>query len=197
MFGNEQRVQEAVIMALHGGKIFHNARRYDRHAERLGGKLYAKVVADAAASGLPDGARVLDVGTGPGRVPRALAAERPAWRIDGVDLEPSMIEYARSRDPEGRVTFMVGDVAALPYPDASFDLIISSISQHHWADVDGAIRDLRRVIRPNGQVWIYDVRFSLARALRAAEKTFDSVRKEPAPLTRRPFPLFARLSARA
>lgn len=181
----------------HGGELFGNAARYDKHSVRLGGKLYAKVAADAAASGLPDGARVLDVGTGPGRIPRRLAAERPAWEIHGVDLEPRMIEYARAHDPEGRVAFTVGDVTSLPYPDATFDLIVSSLSQHHWADVDGAIRDLRRVLRPGGRLWIYDARFALKRALRAAEQNFAGVRKEPAPTTRWPFPLFARLSARA
>src|SRR3954463_9711577 len=110
MFGKEHWIREDLMQATHA---FANAERYDRHAGRLGAKLYAKVVADAAASGLPDGARVLDVGTGPGRIPRALAAERPTWVIDGVDIEPRMIEYARGRDPEGRVTFTVGDVAAL------------------------------------------------------------------------------------
>lgn len=177
--------------------LFANAERYDKHAGRLGAKLYARVVADAAASGLPDGARVLDAGTGPGRIPRALAAERPAWTIDGVDLEPRMIEHARQQDPDGRVTFTVGDVAALPYPDATFDLIVSSISQHHWADVEGGIRDLRRVLRPGGLLWIYDARWALRRALRAAEKSFDAVRKENVTLGRWPIPLLARLSARA
>ncbi|WP_433300442.1 class I SAM-dependent methyltransferase [Actinoplanes sp. CA-030573] len=171
--------------------IFSHADTYDRHAGRLGARLYARVVEDAAAEDLPDGARVLDVGTGPGRIPRALKAKRPEWTVDGVDIEPKMIEYARGRDPENRVTFTVGDVAALPYPDASFDLIVSSISQHHWADVEGGVRDLRRVIRPGGQVWIYDARFALGKALRAAQKSFDSVRKERKSL------LIARLTARA
>jgi ubiquinone/menaquinone biosynthesis C-methylase UbiE len=172
-------------------KLFHHAERYDRHAGRLGAKLYARVVADAAAVRLPDGAHVLDAGTGPGRIPRALAAERPTWVVEAVDLEPAMIEHARAQDRDGRVTFTVGDVAALPYPDASFDLIVSSVSQHHWADVDGAIRDLRRVLRPGGSLWIYDARFAMGRALRAAEKTFASVRRDNVNL------LVARLAARA
>ncbi|MFF5291793.1 class I SAM-dependent methyltransferase [Paractinoplanes globisporus] len=177
--------------------LFANAERYDRHAGRLGAKLYAKVVADAAAAGLPDGARVLDAGTGPGRIPRDLAARRPSWIIDAVDLEPKMIEYARQQDPDGRVTFTVGDVAALPYADATFDLIVSSISQHHWGDVEGGVRDLRRVLRPGGRLWIYDARWALRRALRAAGKTFDSVRKEPVSIGHLPIPLIARLTARA
>jgi ubiquinone/menaquinone biosynthesis C-methylase UbiE len=65
------------------------------------------------------------------------------------------------------VSFTVGDVADLPFTDDSFDLIVSSMSQHHWIDVEGAIRSLRRVLGPGGRLWIYDVRFVLRRAARA------------------------------
>jgi ubiquinone/menaquinone biosynthesis C-methylase UbiE len=180
-----------------GEGAFHDAARYDRHAGRLGRKLYRKVIADVAAANLPDGAHVLDAGTGPGRVPMALARAHPTWTVEAIDLEPRMIEYARAQDPEHKVTFTDGDVAALPYPDATFDLIVSSLSQHHWSDVDGAIRELRRVLRPGGELWIYDVRFVLRHATRAAGAAFDSVRKEPAPTTSWPFPLMARLACRA
>ena len=159
-------------------QMFTRAERYDRHAHRLGHRLYDRVVADATAGDLPGDARVLDVGTGPGRLAHALAQARPAWTVEGVDLSPQMIEYARARDPEGTVTYTVGDVAALPYPDDHFDLIVSSMSQHHWADVAGGLRDLSRVLRPGGRLWIYDGRFALGRAHRLAERTFTDVRRE-------------------
>jgi ubiquinone/menaquinone biosynthesis C-methylase UbiE len=171
---------------------------YDRHTG-LFHKLYGRVVADAARAGLPDAARVLDVGTGPGRIPRALAAEHPQWSVDAVDLDPGMIAYARGRDLDGSVSFAVGDVADLPYPDGTFDLVVSSMSQHHWTDVEGALRSLRRVLRPGGRLWIYDVRFVLRRAGRAARISFgsDAVRVEPVPTGHLPLTLYARLSARA
>src|SRR4051812_1104824 len=177
--------------------MFTDAARYDRHARWLSRRIYDKVVADALEAGLPDGTRALDIGTGPGRVPRALAAALPTWQIEAMDVEPNMIEYARSQDPDGLVTFTVGDVAALPYPDASFDLIVSSLSQHHWSDVPAGIRDLRRVLRPGGRLWIYDVRFALRRATQTAKTSFASVRRDPVPLTRWPFPVISRLSATA
>ena len=177
--------------------MFTDAARYDRRASHLGRRLYDRVVADVIEAGLPGDTHALDVGTGPGRIPRALAEALPTWQIEALDVEPNMIEYARSQDRDGRVTFTVGDVAALPYPDASFDLIVSSLSQHHWSDVPAGIRDLRRVLRPGGLLWIYDVRFALRRATRTAETSFASVRRDPVPVTKWPFPLVARLSATA
>jgi ubiquinone/menaquinone biosynthesis C-methylase UbiE len=171
---------------------------YERHSWRYG-KFYGRVAGDAARAGLPGDARVLDVGTGPGRIPRALAAEHPQWTLDAIDLDPGMIAYARGRDPDGRVSFAVGDVADLPYPDARFDLVVSSLSQHHWGDVEGALRSVRRVLRPGGRLWIYDVRFVLRRARRAAEASFGSsaVHVDPVATGHLPLTIWARLSAQA
>jgi ubiquinone/menaquinone biosynthesis C-methylase UbiE len=161
---------------------------YDKHTRPFR-KLHARMLTDVAASGLPEGARILDVGTGPGRLARALAEQNPRWTVDGIDLDPAMIAYARNRDVSSSVSFSVGDVADLPFPDDSFDLIVSSVSQHHWTDVEGAIRSLRRVLRPGGLLWIYDVRFVLRRATRAARSEFGAASVEPVRL------LYARLEA--
>jgi ubiquinone/menaquinone biosynthesis C-methylase UbiE len=162
---------------------FEHADRYGRWANRLLRGLYERVAADVAAAGLPDGARVLDVGTGPGRVPLAIAHAQPALRVEGLDQSPEMIVQARRNATDagldGAVAFTVGDVGDLPYPDASFDLIVSTLSQHHWADAAAGLRELRRVLRPGGEVWIYDLRFALRRAEAAARAAF------PAPHPRR------------
>lgn len=161
--------------------LFHHASLYDRHASRLARPLYERVADDVAAVGLSEGARVLDIGTGPGRLPVLIAARCPGLRIDGVDLAPEMIERARANANGGdRVQFAVGDVAALSYPAATFDLVVSTLSQHHWADPRAGLRELRRVLRPGGQVWIYDVRPALRRAEAAARAAFPGyvVRRE-------------------
>jgi ubiquinone/menaquinone biosynthesis C-methylase UbiE len=149
---------------------FHHPERYDRLAHRWLRRLYARVAADVAAAGLPDGSRVLDVGTGPGRVPLAIATASPGLVVDGIDLAEEMIDHARRLTAHlgDRVSFAVADVARLPYPDASFDLVVSTLSQHHWRDVDGGLGELLRVLRPGGQIWIYDLRFALRRATVAA-----------------------------
>lgn len=149
------------------GAFWHPA-RYDRAGRHLR-RFHARVAADVAGAGLPTGSRVLDVGTGPGRVPLAIAAATSGLRVEGVDLSEEMIEHARRRaaDTAG-VDFQVADVADLPHPDDTFDLIVSTLSQHHWADRNRAVSELLRVVKPAGQIWIYDVRFALRRAQAAA-----------------------------
>jgi ubiquinone/menaquinone biosynthesis C-methylase UbiE len=91
--------------------------------------------------------------------PGSLAIARAATqlRIDGIEQSPAMVAATqRAGTAAGladRVTFEVADIAELPYPDASFDLVISSLSLHHWSDPHAALRELRRVLAPVGQVW--------------------------------------------
>jgi ubiquinone/menaquinone biosynthesis C-methylase UbiE len=178
---------ERSVRFTHGFGAFAHAAQYDRHAERLTRRLRARIVADVTAADLGDGARVLDAGTGPGRLPVEIAAALPHLRLDGVDLSPQMIEHARHRPGADTVTFTAADVSDLPFPDATFDLIVSSISQHHWAVPEQGVRELRRVLRPGGRLWIYDVRWALGRATAAARTVFDpnQVHCEPRRLIKR------------
>ena len=141
------------------------ARLYDRHAGLLGRPIYRHITRDVVSAELPAGARVLDVGTGPGRLPRRIAAACPQVSVVGVDLSEAMIAFATAAaaDVPGaeRLRFQVADVTALPFDDGSVDLVVSSLSQHHWDNPAGGLRDIVRVLRPGGQAWIYDFRFAL------------------------------------
>jgi len=80
------------------------ARSYDLLSGVLARPLYRRVVADVSEVALPAGSVVLDVGTGPGRVPRLIAAAYPTVEVEGVDLSPEMIARAtatanRTRTP--------------------------------------------------------------------------------------------------
>ena len=68
-------------------------------------------------------------------------------------------EHAKRGQVEERVHFDSGNIAHLPYPDRSFDLVVSTISMHHWHELEQPLRELYRVLRPGGQLWIYDFRF--------------------------------------
>jgi ubiquinone/menaquinone biosynthesis C-methylase UbiE len=190
------------IHRAHGSRLgtFDHPDRYDRWANRLLHGLYERVAGDVAAAGLQDGAKVLDVGTGPGRVPLAIARALPGLAVEGLDLSPEMVAQARGNATDAglgdRVHFAVGDVADLPYGDSTFDLVVSTMSQHHWADAAAGLRELRRVLRPGGQVWIYDLRFALRRAEAAARGAFPSVdlRRETVRTGWLPFRLISRLT---
>jgi SAM-dependent methyltransferase len=55
------------------------------------------------------------------------------------------------------VRFTVGDVAAMPFEDASFDLVVSTFSVHHWTDARGGFAEVARVLRPGGRALVYDL----------------------------------------
>ncbi|NLT54410.1 MAG: class I SAM-dependent methyltransferase [Actinomycetales bacterium] len=146
--------------SLHGGVFTGwHARVYDRCSRWVVGGLYRRVAEEVAAVA-PTGGRVLDVGTGPGWLPVEIARRRPDLRVTGVDVAPDMVALAggHAAGLNGRVEAVLGDVVELPFPDDRFDLVVSTLSMHHWPDVDHALPELGRVLRPGGQVWIYDVR---------------------------------------
>jgi SAM-dependent methyltransferase len=108
---------------------FAHGRAYDRHAGRVFGGVYRRVAEDVAAAA-PTGGVVLDAGCGSGRLAVEIALRRPDLCVRGVDLEHGMIDVARRRAERAnladRVQFTVADLADLPLPDGSVDLIVST-----------------------------------------------------------------------
>jgi ubiquinone/menaquinone biosynthesis C-methylase UbiE len=157
-----------------------STRLYDVLARRLLRRFYRRMAADVAAVA-PDGGAVLDVGTGPGVLLVELAARRTDLGMTGVDLSADMAaaagrNLARFGD---RATVQVGDVTALPFPDGSFDLIVSSLSVHHWDDPAAAVPELARVLRPGGRVYVYDFPFAPLDALADAARARDVLSGQP------------------
>jgi ubiquinone/menaquinone biosynthesis C-methylase UbiE len=141
-----------------------HARAYDLLSGVLAKPLYRRVVADVTKVALPAGSVVLDVGTGPGRVARLIAAACPTVEVEGIDLSPEMIARATSAaktTSTRNLRFHVGDVAALPFADGSVDLVVSTLSFHHWDDPAAGLSEIVRVLGPGGQAWIYDFRTAL------------------------------------
>ncbi|WP_052745775.1 class I SAM-dependent methyltransferase [Allosalinactinospora lopnorensis] len=138
-----------------------SSRIYDRLTGLLLRGVYRRIAEDIADAA-PDGAAVLDVGTGPGRLLAEIARRRTDLQLTGVDLSPDMITLAeRNLRPYGaRVSARTGDVTDLPFPDASFELIVSSFSLHHWTEPESAVPELARVLTPGGRLYLYDLRFA-------------------------------------
>jgi SAM-dependent methyltransferase len=95
---------------------------------------------------------VLDVGCGTGSLTFAAAENKGVSRIVGVDASAGFIEYARSRNVDGRVSFEVGDAQKLPFPDAFFDSCLSCLVVSFIPDASKAVKEMRRVSRPRGVV---------------------------------------------
>ncbi len=145
-----------------GGILIGDAVVYDAFSRLVLGPLFERIAADVAAVA-PDGARVLEVGCGPGHL-SILLARQHGLDVAGLDLDPAMIERARANavrpgdSDEGRPSFLVGDVASLAFPDGSFDLVVSTLSMHHWADPRAGLAEIGRVLRPGGRALVWDLR---------------------------------------
>jgi ubiquinone/menaquinone biosynthesis C-methylase UbiE len=143
-----------------GGILIGNAGLYDTLRRLLLSPFIKRIAADVAAVA-PDGARVLEVGCGPGHLSIRLAHHHDL-EVTGLDLDPAMIGRARAntdRAPNGeerRPSLLVGDVAALAFPDGSFDLVVSTLSMHHWADPTAGLAEIGRVLRPGARALIWE-----------------------------------------
>jgi SAM-dependent methyltransferase len=120
---------------------------------------YARVAGEVAAA--HPGGKVLEVGSGPGRLAVRLAREAPGMTLTGVDISGAMVERANRRAARAglseRVRFRVGDVAALPLPDGEFDGVVSTLSLHHWSDPARGLAEIHRILKPGGEARIYDL----------------------------------------
>jgi SAM-dependent methyltransferase len=157
---------------------------YDALAGFLLGGWYDDIAADCAAilDGRPS-PEILEIGPGPGHLAERLLALLPDARWTGVDPAPAMLAAALRRlEAAGhaeRATVVEADVAAMPLAEASFDLVVSSLSAHNWANAEAGFREIRRVMRPGGRALVFDLPAGLAHleggtaGLGAADLDFD------------------------
>jgi len=117
-------------------------------------RVHAAVIGAVAATGAAP-ASILDIGCGTGRLLRAMQARWPEAQLFGVDPAEGMVRVARQLTPQA--TFFVGAAEALPLPDASVELAISTLSFHHWADQAAGLGAIARVLRPGGRFVLADV----------------------------------------
>lgn len=124
--------------------------------------------------------RVLDIGTGPGHLLAEISKCGPGLNLAGYDLSRKMLLMAKKviEQDAGRsailceaetsaeaeqtntdsIRLIHGDVRNLPFADGSFDLVVSTLSIHHWHDPAKGIRECARILAPGGRCWIYDLR---------------------------------------
>ena len=123
-----------------------------------------------ALAGLPKGARVLDMGAGAGE---ALAILREyGFDARGIDLEPRSADVERA------------DFLHAPFPDASFDAVLSQCAFFVSGDPRGALREAHRLLRPNGTLMLSDVFFEEPGAILEEARFEITHREDMTPLWR-------------
>lgn len=95
------------------------------------------------------GTHALDLACGTGDI--AYEVAKQGARVVGLDVTERMIQLARAKqDGAGRVRFVIGDMMALPFPDASFDLITTGYGIRNVPELEPALAEIARVLRPGG-----------------------------------------------
>jgi len=106
------------------------------------------------------GERVLDIGSGPGLMAAELAAAVGSeGRVDGIDISESMLAIAGEQQrPAGSapITFALAHAGELPFADESFHAVLCTQVYEYVSDIDGALQQARRVLRPGGRIAILD-----------------------------------------
>ena len=102
------------------------------------------------------GGLALDVATGTGDLACALLHETPVGGVVGVDFSEAMLALglakAKRQGLEDRLSFVVGDALALPFPDGTFACVTSAFLLRNLTDLDRGLREMTRVTRPGGRV---------------------------------------------
>jgi ubiquinone/menaquinone biosynthesis C-methylase UbiE len=103
---------------------------------------------------VPKNATILDVGCGGGRTLLRLAAMAPEGKVFGLDYSAASVAVSRdtnAREIEaGRVQIEQGSVAALPFPDRTFDIVTAVETHYYWPDLQANVREILRVLKPGG-----------------------------------------------
>lgn len=126
---------------------------------------------------LGPGQIALDVGVGTGDLAfDLLAASDPSARVVGLDVSEGMLAAVRRRaaaTPLGaRFEPRAGDAQALPFEDASFDRVTAGFAVRNFGDLDAGLREMRRVLRPDGRVVILELSTPPAPLVRAVFRLY-------------------------
>lgn len=126
-------------------------------------------------------AAILDIGCGGGRTVRKLAALAPDGKVVGLDYSAASVAVSRETSAReiqaGRVQIEQGSVAALPFPDRTFDVVTAVETHYYWPDLPANVREVLRVLKTGGTFaliaeayrggplrWVYSIVMPLLRA---------------------------------
>jgi ubiquinone/menaquinone biosynthesis C-methylase UbiE len=127
---------------------------YDRHwMQRIIFGPIQQAVLQLAAEQVSLPSAILDVGCGTGKLLKSAESRFPGAKLVGVDAAIEMVKYAQASNPIGTIQFQQAMAEELPFPNASFDLVFSTMTFHHWPDQTRGIAEVARVLSPGGR-WL-------------------------------------------
>jgi len=103
-------------------------------------------------AGVADGEQVLDVGCGTGSLTFALPRAANVAAVTGLDFAPPYVEHARAANTDPRIAIQQGDACAMPFDTGAFDRAIAMLSLQFIPEVERAVAEMRRIVRPGGTV---------------------------------------------
>jgi len=127
------------------------SRLYRRWAEPMCAPLHRRIGAEVPI----ERGRLLDVGCGPGRLDRLLAAARPELQVVGIDASPDMIAQADRGPSLPNLSFRVGS-SEQPRFENEFDFAIAVLTFHHWEEPVAGLAGVHRALKPGGRFWIFE-----------------------------------------
>lgn len=107
-------------------------------------------------AGLPPDGRLLDLGAGTGDLAREACDQYPDSRVVAADFTVQMMRYGRSREESKRLNWVGADALMLPFPDESFDAVVSGFLLRNVIDLDHVLHEQHRVLRPGGSIVALD-----------------------------------------
>lgn len=130
---------------------------------------------------IPKNAAILDIGCGGGRTVQKLAALAPEGKVVGLDYSAASVAVSRDTNAQeiqaGRVEIEQGSVAALPFPDHTFDVVTAVETHYYWPNLPANVREVLRVLKTGGTFaliaeayrggpfrWVYSIAMPLLRA---------------------------------
>lgn len=136
------------------------SRLYDRFPNRIFVKWFRLIAEDIKAremSGI-----VVDIGTGPGRLPIEIAKQPVNVEVVGIDISEDMVKIAKRNAERAGITdklkFKVASVYDTGFADESIDLVTSTGMIHHIREPVRAFNEIYRILKRGGEAWIYDGR---------------------------------------
>ena len=116
-------------------------------------------------SGIDSGS-VVELGNGPGYLGLEWLKKTENTRLSGVDISPAMLGKARANSREygmeDRTEYIEGNVMKLPFADSSADAVFTNGSLHEWEDADIVLKEVYRVLKPSGELYISDLKRNIS-----------------------------------